>query len=289
MTSTMGQDPHPDVMEIADLAEGIALPERAGEVRAHTESCVQCGEVLASLREIRALLGELPQSEPMPADVAARIDAALAAEARIDAAIPHVPRETSLPAQVAPEAASVPRGTSAPAGRPTAPTGPGRGRRWRRGLLFGAASVASVLALTGVVYELATHSSNSNSNADSSAVQSSGDSTAVGDEVARLLEAAGGKHGSGGAASPMLGARGDVRVAGPGGTVITVPTCVLRATHRTQQPLAADREPYQGVDSFLIVLPDPADTTRVDAYVIAASCAVDTPGDLLFQDSYPRG
>jgi hypothetical protein len=293
MTSSTGQDPHPEVMDISELAEGILPPERAGEVRAHVEICGQCGEVLDSLQEIRDLLGELPEPEPMPADVAARIDAALAAEERPGSAHPHVPRETSLPAQIAPEAADVPRGTSAPAGRPAAPAGPGRGARRRRGLLIGAATAAGVLALGGMVYELASHSGSSGMNADSSAqrkvgAQDSGSSSTVGDEVARLLGAAGGKTGTGGITSPMLSANGDARVAAPDGTVVTVPACVLQATQRTGQPLAADREPFQGVDSYLVVLPDPADTARVDAFVVAASCTADTPGQLLFQDSYPR-
>lgn len=295
MTSTTGHDPHPDVMEIADLTEGILPPERAAEVHAHVESCVQCGEVIASLQEIRGLLGGLPEPEPMPADVAARIDAALAAEARIDAALPHVPRETSLPAPDAGGAADVPRGTSAPAGRTSAPTGPGRSRRRRRGLLLGAASAATVLALTGVVYELASDSGSSSMSADSTAqrkasAQSRDGSIAVGDQVARLLDGAGGKTGSsGGVTSPMLSDHGDARVTGPGGTAITVPGCVLKATQRTQQPLAADREPYEGIDSFLVVLADPADTARVDAFVVTAACTADTPGRVLFQDSYPRG
>ncbi|CAG6393511.1 hypothetical protein NMG29_01840 [Streptomyces cocklensis] len=291
MTSTTGQDPHPDVMEIADLAEGILPPERATEVRAHAESCVECGEVLASLAEIRDLLGDLPEPEPMPADVAARIDAALAAEARFDSALPHVPRETSLPAQATGEAADVPRGTSAPAGRLSAPTGPGRGRRHRRALLLGAASTAAVLALGGVVYELSSHSGPT-ANADSSAqrkasAQGGDDSNAVGEEVARLLDGAGGKTG-GGVTSPMLSPRGDAKVTGPDGTVITVPGCVLKATQRVQQPLAASREPYEGVDSYLVVIPDP-DPTQVDAYVVTATCTADTPGRVLFRGAYPRG
>jgi hypothetical protein len=87
----------------------------------------------------------------------------------------------------------------------------------------------------------------------------------------------------------MLSPHGDTRVAGPGGTVITVPGCVLQATQRIQQPLAAEREPYQGLDSYLVVLPDPADPARVDAFVVSAECTADTPGSVLFQDSYPRG
>lgn len=293
MTSTTGQDPHPDVMDISDLVEGTLPPERAAEVHAHMESCVQCGEVLESLREIRDLLGELPEPEPMPADVAARIDAALATESRLDSTLPRVPRETSLPAQDATETADVPRGTSAPAGRPSAPTGPGRGSRRRRALLIGAASAATVLALGGVVYELASHSGPSSMNGDSSArkadTQGSGSSSAVADEVARLLGGAGSKTATGGVTSPMLSNNGDTRVAAPNGTVTTVPACVLHATQRTQSPLAADREPFQGIDSYLVVLPDPADTARVDAFVVTASCTADTPGRVLFQDSYPRG
>ncbi|WUH92204.1 zf-HC2 domain-containing protein [Streptomyces sp. NBC_00433] len=295
MTSTTDQDPHPDVMAISDLAEGILPPEQAAEVRAHVESCAECGEVLASLREIQDLLGELPEPEPMPAEVAARIDAALADEARLDAALPHVPRETSLPAQDASGPGNVPRGTSAPAGRPSGPTGPGRGRRLRRGLLIGAASAAAVLALGGVVYELASHSGQNSVSADSSAQRKTsaqdhqGASGAVGDEVARLLRGAqGSKTSNGGITSPMLHTDGDTRVTAPDGTVTAVPGCVLQATRRAQQPLAADREPYQGVDSFLVVLPDPADDTLVDAFVVTASCTADTPGRVLFQNSYPR-
>ncbi|CAG7651563.1 anti-sigma factor family protein [Actinacidiphila bryophytorum] len=300
MTSTTGHGPHPDVMEIADLAEGILPSERAAEIRAHVESCGECGEVLASLQEIRGLLGELPDPEPMPADVAARIDAALAAETAGAAASPHVPRETSLPAPRGGAAADVSRGTSAPAGppsapagRPSAPTGPGRGRGRRRALLFVAASAATALALTGTVYELASHSGSHRMNSDSSAerkasAQGGDSSPSVGDEVAQLLEGASGKTGNGGVTSPMLSPHGDTRVTGPGGTVITVPGCVLQATQRTQRPLAAGREPYQGLDSYLVVLPDPADPARVDAFVVSAACTADTPGRVLFQDSYPR-
>lgn len=161
-----------------------------------------------------------------------------------------------------------------------------------------AASAVTVMALGGAVYELASHSGPSSTSADSSAerkssTQDRGSSSAVGDEVARLLGgsaggAAGSKTAGGGITSPMLGTRGDTRVTAPDGTVVTVPGCVLQATQQSRQPVAADREPFQGVDSFLVVLPDPADPARVDAFVVAASCTGDTPGRVLFQDSYPR-
>lgn len=300
MTAPAERDAHPDAIELSDLTEDLLAPERAAEVRAHAGSCPQCGEVLASLREIRVLLGEAPPAEPMPADLAARIDAALAAEqhdsADLSRAPGGVPRETSPRAVDRPHA-DVPRGTSAPSGRPTAPTGPGRTRRRGRGLrIAAAASSAAVLALGWMTYQLAQqHGGSGTMSADSSAKRSDAQAPAaastVGDQVARLLGGTGSaESGSskGGANSPMLDPKGGTTVTAPDGTVTAVPDCVLRATLRAQTPLAAERESYQGVDSYLVVLPDPADSTFVDAFVVTAGCTTADPGRVLFQDSYPR-
>jgi hypothetical protein len=300
MTAPAERDAHPDVDELSDLTEDLLAPDRAAEVRAHVSSCAQCGEVLASLQGVQALLGEVPHVEPMPADIAARIDAALAAEERGAAVLPDepsgVPRETSPHAVERPHA-DVPRGTSAPAGRPAGPTGPGRSRRRGRGLRFAvAASSAAVLALGWMTYQLAQqHSGSGTMSADSSAkrsdAQAPAESGMVGDQVARLLDGAGSADsgsGKSGANSPMLDPRGGTTVTAPDGTVTAVPACVLQATMRVQKPLAAERESYQGVDSYLVVLPDPADSTYVDAFVVTAACTAADPGRVLFQNSYPR-
>ncbi|NEC16498.1 hypothetical protein G3I34_30370 [Streptomyces sp. SID8014] len=81
MTDATGDAGHPDVAEISDLAEGLLAPPRSGEVRSHLDACALCADVRSSLEEIRGLLGTLPGPIRMPADVAGRIDAALAAEA----------------------------------------------------------------------------------------------------------------------------------------------------------------------------------------------------------------
>ncbi|WP_308117275.1 anti-sigma factor family protein [Streptomyces fuscigenes] len=85
MTSSSGTDRHPDVEEISDLVEGLLPPTRALDLRGHLDDCDDCADVHRSLAEIRDLLGTLPGPAPMPADVAQRIDAALAAEALLDA------------------------------------------------------------------------------------------------------------------------------------------------------------------------------------------------------------
>ncbi|WP_256103649.1 hypothetical protein [Streptomyces sp. ODS05-4] len=184
MTSTTDTTRHPDVSEISDLTEGLLPPSRTAAVRTHVDACPLCSDVRSSLEEIRGLLGTLPGPTRMPADVAGRIDAALAAEALLDATAPStadvsrettpadepsagestadvatadVPRETSATAPASTTASDEqPRSGAAdrPAGRSAAPTapggtaGPGRGqrsaRRRRRAVLGAVFGVAAV-------------------------------------------------------------------------------------------------------------------------------------------------
>lgn len=301
MTSKQGADAHPEVAEISDLSEGLLPPERGAEVREHIAGCGLCADVLSSLEEIRGLLGTLPGPQRMPGDVAGRIDAALAAEALLSAERVDVPRET--PAEPSPThtpPAHVPRGTpvggDAPAGHPTAPTGPGRrggsgshpaGRRPRRRGLLAAASAAAVLALGGVIYGAATTGSG-NTNADRGLVttkQAGGSAVSdqIGGQVRQLL---GRSPKDGQADTPMFNEHTDV--APNTRTASAVPDCVLKATHRVQNPLAIERESFQGTDSYLVVLPHPGDASSVDAFVVNASCASSSPGAVLFQATYPR-
>ena len=196
MTSEAGRDMHPEVAEIADLSEGLLPVDRATQVRLHLADCELCTDVLASLEEIRGLLGTLPAPQRMPDDIAERIDAALAAEALLDSARPDVPRGTSTTT----DSGNVPRGTSvsAPSGHAGSSTGPGRsggsgirpgGRRSRR-LLLVAGSVASALVLGGAVYEVTANQSSDKN--ESSAMQrpgadASSGATSVAGQVKRLL------------------------------------------------------------------------------------------------------
>lgn len=127
MTSTADTTQHPDVTEISDLTEELLPPSRAAEVRDHVDGCELCGEVHASLMEIRELLGTVPTPQRMPDDIADRIDAALVAEAALGATPPsgslRVSRETEPPAVEKPNAEPSPSGR--PAGHPRATTGPG--------------------------------------------------------------------------------------------------------------------------------------------------------------------
>ncbi len=162
MTSTTDTAGHLDVAEISDLTEGLLPPDRSTDVRLHLDGCEPCADVYASLREIQGLLGSMPGPERMPADVAARIDAALAAEAshwlppaRTPPVMFHVKHR--LPVISSRAAPRVP----SPISLPTAPRAvrvrrPGRAARTPRGrrrgrFVLGAVLTAAVLGAGSLV------------------------------------------------------------------------------------------------------------------------------------------
>ncbi|MDJ0466151.1 hypothetical protein [Streptomyces sp. H27-C3] len=320
MTSTADTTQHPDVSEISDLAEGLLSPARTTDVSRHLHECGLCADVRDSLEEIRGLLGTLPGPQRMPADVGSRIDAALAAEALLDSTAPaSVAAEATAPERTAfvsretgvepHEAAPSPADASAsnmspplgrPAGHPRATTGPGRTRqanRRRRNTVIGAVFGTAALGV-GVLF---LQSFQSPSDKESSAADSgvgagkrSGSefsTSTLKDQVRTLVAKQPRTHGKtaendqpsmnteSSPNTPMLG------------TDVTVPRCVQDATGRTNPPLAAKEGTYKGTKSFLVVLPHAADGTKVQAYVVDASCVGKTPaakGKVLLTDSYPR-
>ncbi|MFD3917905.1 hypothetical protein [Streptomyces sp. NPDC058595] len=210
MTTTTGTTEHPDVSEISDLTEDLLSPARSAEVREHLDGCTLCADVHESLEEIRGLLGTLPGPPRMPADVAARVDAALAAEALLNAtaATADVSRETSRTADSSAETASpepehetesereaesaattvvpcapVPGPTVSdapradrPAGRPRAATGPGRtrGQRRRRGVILGAVFGTAAIGVSVLLFQTSSSTSSVDYKADSGASQADG-------------------------------------------------------------------------------------------------------------------
>ncbi|MFD3465334.1 hypothetical protein ACFWWM_03015 [Streptomyces sp. NPDC058682] len=307
-TGTTGTIRHPDVSEISDLTEGLLSPSRTAEIRRHLGDCALCADVRTSLEEIRSLLGTLPGPARMPADIAGRIDAALAAEALLDAT---QPQAQAVPAdRLRTPDRDVSRGTPPatagryprPAGHPTGPTGPGR-RRARRRIavlagLSGAAACALGIFLFGDFSNTPPHGIAATGEASDSAERPSaatGDSsyTAQGlqDRVKQLIAGGQGAKNVPQEQNNTLGlentapATGDKRAAPP------VPTCVQQATGRPDTPLAAERGSYQGTPVYLLVLPHPTDSARVDAYLVDTACELTgsaDPGKVLLTSTYPR-
>lgn len=297
MPGTTGTIRHPDVSEISDLTEGLLSPSRAAEVRRHLDDCALCADVRASLEEIRGLLGTLPGPARMPADFVGRIDAALAAEALLDATQSR--RQSAPTPRPRTSDRDVSRETS-PSGHPTGPTGPGRRRARRRiavlGALAGAAACAlGVFLFGGFSGTPARDSAARTSAPDSPPVSAAGvtyTAQDLPDSVQRLIAAGPAAQNVPGEQNNTYGMENTTPAPGDKRATPPVPACVEDATGRPDTPLAAERGTYQGTAVYLLVLPHPGDSARVDAYLVDAGCentAPTVPGKVLLTSTHPRG
>ncbi|MEU9855135.1 hypothetical protein [Streptomyces sp. NPDC047974] len=308
MTTTDKADTaqHPDVSEISDLTEGLLSPSRSATVRRHLDGCALCADVRSSLEEIRGLLGTLPGPPRMPAEIAGRIDAALAAEALLDATAPDSPRrvsrETTVSEGTTPEPAvrAVSRETARPAeGRPPAPraaTGPGRGRTRHRGRIAALAGLAGTLvaAVCAVsLYALTQNGADEGGSAADTAASAplstfSGES--VEDRVESLLGGDGPTVRAPQGERPESLSAETTESTGVAQRNVdeALPECVRAGTGRTDAVLVSEHGEYEGTSAYLLVLPDPEDSSRVEAYVVDASCTGNTPAKLLTTASYPK-
>ncbi|MFE3521946.1 anti-sigma factor family protein [Streptomyces sp. NPDC059161] len=316
MTSTTGTTQHPDVSEISELTEGILPPSRTADVRRHLQDCPLCADVRDSLEEIRDLLGTLPGPQRMPADVAGRIDAALAAEALLNATAPEdTPRETTRVSRETPAALSGPTPDPAPAaagpdvppidrpaGRGRAATGPGRSakaRRRRTAVLSAVLGAAAVGA--GIFFVQAAQSPSPAPRAEthsSSQPQPSGPVFAA-DSLQGRVQSLLTQHGGPSSQSPSAKLAPSAKKEpdnenSPDGvrSAVSVPACIQEGIGRpSTTPLAAEEGTYEGTKAYLVVLPDQANPANVEAYIVDAACVSATPpaqGKLLLTHSYPR-
>ncbi|MCY0924717.1 zf-HC2 domain-containing protein [Streptomyces sp. H27-H1] len=313
MSATTGTIGHPDVSEISELTEGLLSPSRTAEVRSHLGGCPLCADVRASLEEIRSLLGTLPGPARMPADIAGRIDAALAAEALLDASTPHGAPGPGRPAEAADgspgpdvsrETSAAPLGETGalrPSGHPAGPTGPGRRRARRRIAIAGgllAACAAGILVSGLISGDHPTRDMSARSDAATAQSRSGANAyTAQGlpGTVRELLASAGPGNKATGKENNTFGvensAPADPSLAPADGGAPRAPACVQEATGRPDSPLGFERGTYEGKDVFLIVLPHPGDSSVVDAYLVGSACVNDPSapaGKPLLTSTYPR-
>jgi hypothetical protein len=129
---------HVDEQTLAAFREGLLPARKAARITAHLAACQRCAEVDAQLAAVTTILARTP-APPMPASLAARLDAALATEiARSAAAAPSAaasPDGAAFPAAAASPAGAPTTGAASPAGAPlpagaASPAGvPGPGER----------------------------------------------------------------------------------------------------------------------------------------------------------------
>ncbi|MEU1122579.1 hypothetical protein ABZ371_03095 [Streptomyces sp. NPDC005899] len=304
MTSTADTaQQHPDVSEISDLTEGLASPSRAAALRRHIDACAPCGDVHASLREIRSLLGSLPPQERMPDDIVERVDAALAAEALVSSpaasrvVVDHVSRETSEQGDGT--------NTGRPSGRPRGATGPGRRplRRPRPAVILGTVLGAAAFGISVIMLQSTQPSQEASDVKADQGVSARTDGrpdfakAALEGRVHILLNST--DQSATKSAEPLntkSAPQGLVPESSPyplplRAPVVAVPACVQQGTGRDTPALAMEEGSYEGEAAYLVVLPHTTDPSRVQAYVIDAACvdsASAAKGRLLLTHSYAR-
>ncbi|NLU76107.1 hypothetical protein HCC61_26250 [Streptomyces sp. HNM0575] len=275
-------DGHPDVAEISALNEDLLPADRSSALQAHLAGCRLCADVLASLDEIQETLGTLPGPARMPADIAGRIDAALAAEA-----LPHssrrepsvVSRETgdavaafgedglygrpaseTSPAghhrhaatvgSVSRETGATRRPNDRPAGRPGGGSGPGRhrparrARRWRSAILAGAGAVVA-LGIGGLVMQ----SMNDPAPPPTAGGGHKDGRTIAGSALEKHVHGLLAEHesgqsseGSSGTPSGDFNTKESTANSPLVGGATSIPSCVRAGIDRTEKPLAVDED-----------------------------------------------
>ncbi|WP_329253684.1 hypothetical protein OG223_26895 [Streptomyces sp. NBC_01478] len=323
MTSTTDTAGHPDVAEISDLTEGLLPPSRTAEVRQHLDECELCADVHDSLDEIRGLLGTMPGPPRMPAEIAGRIDAALAAEALLGATTPEslaastlVTASRSTSGENSEDGeyteAHVSRETSPAAARPSghahAATGPGRkdrkerkerNRGGRRGrIVLGAVFTAAVLGAGSLfIQSLGDHNSSDTAHGNATSSADTFSKGKLESEVSGLLAtkpaiSQGVKSGGPwNAATEPDGAESSTKtpkiLIEPSGSI---PDCIRQGVDRgTTDVLGYKKGTYNGTAAYLVVLPDASDSSRVTAYIVDATCVsrqTSTPGKVLLTQSF---
>ncbi|MFF1261884.1 MULTISPECIES: anti-sigma factor family protein [unclassified Streptomyces] len=311
MTSTTDTAEHPEIDEISDLTEGLLSPSRTEEVREHLNGCELCAGVHASLEEIRGTLGTLPGPVHMPADIAGRIDAALAAEALLDTKAPAEAEdkdeaEAQSASPVSRETTSADSPTTPadrPSGHPRAATGPGRGgrarTRRRRGAALGAVFTAAAIGLGVLLLQngggTPTGAPESGTPRQASSALSFSENK-LESQVQNLLTEESSAPSDSSTSKPSV----DIQQSGPKtprenspmrGKTVMVPDCIQRGTGRQTPALAIERGDYKGTTAYLVVLPHASDPAQVSAYVIDATCVKQpssAPGKLLLTHSYTR-
>lgn len=112
---------HADAQQLAAFREGLLPARKAAKIAAHLSSCPRCAEVDAQLAAVTAILARTP-APPMPASLAARLDAALAAEIARSPVAASPPDAAASPAGAAPPADAASRpGAASPAGAASPP------------------------------------------------------------------------------------------------------------------------------------------------------------------------
>ncbi|MET7639256.1 zf-HC2 domain-containing protein [Streptomyces sp. NPDC005438] len=265
--------------ELRGLLGTLPGPERMPEDVAHRIDAALAAEVLLDReRQGSVDLAPSPSTEADPAEGASEgLDAATASKGLAGSSgdvNPTTPRSVSReePVRVSRETTGARESGRPSADRPRGhargSTGPGRGasgpgRRRRRALLSAVGAVA-VLGIAGLVFQGFGSSDDGSEPAQATRLEK---------DAQKLL-----RDQPSPEASPRMSVKqspnsSNERPLRGQDAAVSVPSCVRQAIGRDgTSPLAAEQRRYEGKPAYLVLLPHAKDKSRVDAYVVDASC-----------------
>ncbi|GAA2119986.1 hypothetical protein [Actinomadura alba] len=251
---------HLDYEMLADLAEGIVNDDLAASATEHLADCEECRDRSAELADVSRLLAE-SAVPPMPEKLAARIDAAIAAESVSTATVASLQARRGrrhLRMLSAAAAAIVVVGGAVAVGRsamesPSVPADahnqiPAQERTDR--------STSSSAGASGEQSETAPKSAPQKLSGTYPVARTGTDyqDTTVGTQITDTLR------------------RGDLPVTQPTGQLSA---CVQRVA-AGKQPVLVDVAGYAGRPATVIVLPGSAGGSELDVWIVGSKCSVDT-------------
>jgi hypothetical protein len=284
---TTPQPSHLDIDTLADLQEGLLEPERVTTVTGHLDGCAECRALSEALDGVRAALrsGGPAADVAAPADVVRRLDDALAA-------------------------AAAPLATAAATVTPLTSVTAWARQPWKTRVLQAAAVFVLVAAVGALGYAGVQGLSGRNAGSDSAgssggksltekgaaagasgkySITSSGrdyTTSSLRSAVPGLLSAAAQDTGTTGPDGPSPTSSTPAKAQAPlaassadpnrltDGTALA--ECVANLAGGPVTPLAVDIGRFEGKPATIIVLPDPADASFVNAYAVAPGCPTGT-------------
>lgn len=257
---------HIDLDMLADYAEGLVDDEHSERIAGHVATCAHCTDQLTALGDVSALLAT---AEPpaMPAAVATRIDAALAAEAR---------------------RAGGTGGTGAADVSDSNVVGlRSRRQRWLAPLTAAAAAVVVLGGGAALIQRTLDPGTGNNSTASQSAPQEDTSARAEPNRADGPPVVDSGTHYTRAALPAQVNAI--VADAGhpgatEGGTAASTTTesagCVQRIAQKAGQPepIVVDRADYEGAPAHVLVFKASGSSDRLGVWIVDSSCSADHDG-----------
>lgn len=270
---------HPEPAELAALDEDLLPESESREVRRHLAECTACAATVDELQALQQELAAVYPSEPMPERVAARIDAAIAAER--SAVVSRETRRRWPAVALAAALASAVLGVGAVV-LSNLDIGDSSADQAAAGAELGVAEEDAGYSSVEDAVRALLHPERDGEPFVAEGLESGDLGTEPTDtaptDTAPTDDAA--SEGTEGEAWPTESLPHDPldSAGADGATVIdpaagSAPACAVSLIGRPEAPLASTSGfLYRGVEAYLVVLPHPDDAHLVDAYVVEPSC-----------------